>query len=352
MRVKRESNIELLRILAICAVMVLHYNAGRGFNYTTSIFNYNVLCILESVCICAVDLFILISGYFLCETQKRDLGKMLELYVQLVFVRVGFYLFSVVQTGSGLDIKTVLKLLIPNDYFVILYMVVYIVSPYINIVMKSLDENQRKKMLITLLLLFSVWPTAVDLSGEILGKEWFGLSSIGAYGSQYGISLINFLLLYIVGAYLRLNKVDEKIQRKIPIVIGIVICVTGIFLWSCVNERLTAIGLRSAWVYHNPLVILEAVLYFLLFKKMKLESNVVNCLAKGTFMCYLVHLNLIDYFKISEAVNGSAVRMILHVISVIVILYLISYVVYLIYRLLLGHFFEKLSIPLYSDLKN
>ena len=34
-----------------------------------------------------------------------------------------------------------------------------------------------------------------------------GLSTIGMYGSQYGYTIINFVLVYFVGAYLRVNKI-------------------------------------------------------------------------------------------------------------------------------------------------
>ena len=64
----RQSGIELLRILAACMVIVLHYNDGGAFEHTRMGYNRTILFLLESMCICAVDLFILITGYFMCSS--------------------------------------------------------------------------------------------------------------------------------------------------------------------------------------------------------------------------------------------------------------------------------------------
>ena len=64
----RDSNIELLRLLAGCAVIILHYNfLGDGGAVSQSVgVNYYFLLILEIICATAVNIFILITGYFNC----------------------------------------------------------------------------------------------------------------------------------------------------------------------------------------------------------------------------------------------------------------------------------------------
>ena len=75
-RKERQSNIELLRILAIMGVIVLHYNnplIGRGITYAKEgSVNFYILYFLESLFACGVDLFMLISGYFMCESKKKS----------------------------------------------------------------------------------------------------------------------------------------------------------------------------------------------------------------------------------------------------------------------------------------
>lgn len=54
----RDSNIELLRILTICGVVILHYNGTQAFSFVNdNSLNYYILLFLEGLCICAVNLF-------------------------------------------------------------------------------------------------------------------------------------------------------------------------------------------------------------------------------------------------------------------------------------------------------
>ena len=61
----RQSNIELLRILAAEGVIILHYNnagMGGGFLYVEPwSINQLVMTFLESIFVCAVNLFILMN---------------------------------------------------------------------------------------------------------------------------------------------------------------------------------------------------------------------------------------------------------------------------------------------------
>lgn len=90
----RASNIELLRIITMFGVIILHYNnesIGGAFKYVApSSLNYYVLDFLESVFICAVDLFVLITGYYMINTQKRSIIKPLKLIIQVIVFKLTF----------------------------------------------------------------------------------------------------------------------------------------------------------------------------------------------------------------------------------------------------------------------
>ena len=87
---KRQSNIELLRIFAALGVVILHYNAGSmggGFAFVEdSSFNQFILVVFESVFMCVGNVFVLISGYFMRDSVKRDVLKPIKFIVMfLVF---------------------------------------------------------------------------------------------------------------------------------------------------------------------------------------------------------------------------------------------------------------------------
>lgn len=338
---ERESGIELLRILTMLGVVMLHYNDGRAFKWVAEgSHSQYILFFLESLSICAVDLFILISGYFLSSTQKRSLLKPFQLLFQLVFWREAIYLVLVLLQKDQFSMKSFLSKVVPDSYFIILYCALYIISPYINILLHYLSSQSKRYFIITILILFSVWTTAVDLAEEILGYEWMGLSTVTAWGSKQGFSIVNFSLLYCIGGYLR--NPGLSFSKKKGLIALWLITVLLIFLWAIATQRLTRLELRSAWVYHNPLVILSAVLLFHIFKNMHFSNKIINNLAAASFTCFLIHGKMLSYIGIQNAVESSTPMMLLHIAVSIPIIYFISWLAYTIYYFATNWFFHYL----------
>ena len=122
-RAKRQSNIELLRIIAACGVIILHYNnpnIGGGFAAVNDgSINQGILTFFESLSICAVNLYVLISGYFMRDSMKRDFLKPVELIAQLIIIELAFCLIKELPKGSGLDFETVLEYFTPSYWFIL-----------------------------------------------------------------------------------------------------------------------------------------------------------------------------------------------------------------------------------------
>ena len=78
----RQSNFELLRFLAGIAVIILHFNylpsGGGALEWSTGI-SYYVFLVLECICITAVNIFILITGYFNFDKNVIKVGRLIEL---------------------------------------------------------------------------------------------------------------------------------------------------------------------------------------------------------------------------------------------------------------------------------
>lgn len=77
-KVERQSNIELLRIFAMIGVIILHYISSPGHileNIIEMGGQYYPIALVNSVCVCAVDLFIFISGYFMWMSTEVSIKK-------------------------------------------------------------------------------------------------------------------------------------------------------------------------------------------------------------------------------------------------------------------------------------
>lgn len=338
----RNSSIELLRIIALMGVILLHYNnreAGGGFKYVTDgSINQCYLYLIENMFVCAVDLFIMISAFYLSTTKKRKIIKVVELNLQVIVFRVAGYLISVLIDGEQISLKAIIGNMLPVNYFVILYSVLYILSPYINVLLEKISKQDFKKLVLWLIGLFSIWTSLVDLLENIVGHTFDGLSTVGAYGSQYGYSIVNFVLLYFIGAYIRVNKIQLK-KRTAAILILVLLCV--MFFVSLLEHK---IGLaESVWNYNNPLVIVMAALVLLLFMNFNYCNRGINELAKGAFTCFLFHGYFIGKVHIADFVNQPLYSLILHQVIVAVGLYLLSYVAYKIYHFCSGWFIKWIS---------
>lgn len=323
---KRQSNIELLRILAIMGVIVLHYNnpiIGGAIKYAREdSLNLYVLYVLESIFACGVNLFMLISGYFLCEVKNRNIWKAIELVVQVIIFKEAIYFIQVILHLEPFTIKTFFAALIPNNYFVNLYCVVFLLSPFINILIDKLTIRNLRTLVLLSMIFFSIIPTVVDVLGELRGKQILGLSTIGLYGSQWGYSIVNFMLMYLIGAYLKkeYNRLIEIDSRKL--ITFFVINTLLLVVWARGNDSISILTERSAWEYCNPLIICEAAAVFILFGRINLGMNkTINYLANGVFTVFLLHGVFIPHLQIQKYVTGSTVPMILHIVVCMVGIY-------------------------------
>ncbi|MEE0956025.1 MAG: acyltransferase family protein [Eubacterium sp.] len=228
----RQSNIELLRILATLGVIILHYNnpsIGGGIAYTQGASRI-MLFAFEALNICAVNLFVLISGYFLSRSQERDLLKPVKLVVPVIIYSVVYYLYRVLVEGKEFSLRHFIRICIPTNWYVILYVALFLISPYINVVLDYLKKNHAlRRFILIVVCTFSVYPMLVDILQEISGTELMGLSTIGMYGSQYGFKIVNFVVLYILGAALNGYKVEKKTST---LVLLLFIDEVVIFLWA------------------------------------------------------------------------------------------------------------------------
>ena len=324
----RNSAIELVRIIAAIGVVILHYNLpgmGGGMKYVgENTLNKHYLFFSEGLFICAVNLFIMISAYFLSKTQKRRMSKVFDLIFQVVAFKVIGYTISILN-GNSYSVKQLLFGLLPDNYFVILYSALYIISPYINILIKKASKDCFKKLVLTLFLLFSVYTILVDLFALPAA-----LSTVSSSGSQGGYTVVNFVLVYIIGAYIREN--DINISKK-SAYIGILACL--IFIFAQANlENWFLRRWPTAWNYNHPAVIIMPAFIILLFKNFKFESKVINELAKAGFTCYLFHGFFMTRLMVEQFVNRSVFILIVHQIGSAMILYALSYIVYKIYNFL------------------
>ncbi len=191
-----------------------------------------------------------------------------------------------------------------------------------------------------LLIIFSLYNTFCDLFFELLGIEIMGLNPVTAWGGMQGFNIVNFGLMYVLGAYLRNNPIEIK---KSKIILLLIISVSLITIWAEFNNIFPSTRMRSAWVHHNPIVILYALLLFILFNKIKIKSNIINTSAKSVYTCFLAHCHIIMLVSIPVYVQKTLSEMLLHYLIFTILSYIIFWLCWFLYDLITQRIYKELD---------
>lgn len=320
----RNSNIELLRIIAILGVIILHYNnvnIGGGFKYVEpGSTNYWILLSLQSLNICAVNLFILISGYYLCVSDTRKSSKVLELSIQVIIFKAFMYIISVTLNSESFSIKQMVTSAVFDNYFIILYLVLYLISPYFNIIIKNINEKEYKRLIVLIVLLFSIWPICTDILMNIRGGAINGISTISNNGNGYGYTIVQFSLMYFIGGYIRKSWDNLKDIPKSVLLVILTLDTALMTAWGHFAEP-------TAYEYCNPFIIIQAVVIFLIFNGVVIkQSNIINVLASEAFSVFLLHDILIRHVAIEEFVKSSPLVMCGHIAISVCLIYVVCFI--------------------------
>ena len=280
------------------------------------------------------------TNFSFFESDSINFSKLLGLIIQTVCFRIVIILVDCLLHHE-LELKRILLSLFPVNYFVVLYVVLMILAPYINRLISTLSTKAFTTLVIILFSIFSVYVTFVDVMKEVSLDELQGLSSVGLYGSMNGYSIVNFVLVYIIGVWLKRNNIVDKVKTR-HVILGLLISVLAIYALRMFSD--------SALNYSNPILIIEGCLYFCLFGKLKISSKVINSLAKASFTSFLINSNILGFVGDRFIANKSTLVIVLALVFETLLIYGLGYVAMLLWNLISKPFFKLVinKIPIYK----
>lgn len=312
-RKDRSSNFELMRIFAMLLIVTYHYALFSNFRFYTTDLSFNRL-FYQSMFLTGktgVNLFVLLSGYFMIKSRGVRTSKVLQLWGQSFFyIMVIWVLFHNKVNGFSVMPQDTLtgKIFFLSSgvqWFIATYMVMYLLSPYINVMLTNLSRTMYRRMLVITGIFWCLIPTLSWIPGLI--ETTF-----------QGSDLVFFLYLYCLGAYLRLYH--EENRRKAYFwflcAFGIfLVCmgvIVGVDIWD--DHSMGKVKLLDyLFNYQNHVLILLLSLFlFLGFKSLNIKnSKVINGISSLTFGIYLIHDNWqIRRYLWNNIANGPAFEMI------------------------------------------
>ena len=287
----RNYSLDLLRIIAMWMIVFNHILVHGGVMEQTNTAFYYILVMFWNVSIIAVNMYVLISGFFLV-SQKFRPSKLLQLYFEVVFYCLLWYIYAI---ASGMDsfsvYNIVFKVIFPftssQYWFMSAYFVMYLLSPILNYVIKHMNKRQLLSVCIGLFLLFSVW---VDIFPD-RNSNIFNLSN--------GYSFHWFIVLYFFASYLRLH-INANIIR-FPLITAIIFCGLQTVMALVPSLFSTVVPFIVHWQghfnrYNSVLTVLSSLALFIFFLKSEIKCNaakrVIAIVSPLILGVYLIHVNI------------------------------------------------------------
>jgi len=199
---KRELNYELLRIIAMLMIVCLHYLSKGGLlgdpaRADMTATGYTAW-LVEAFCLVAVNVYVLISGYFGVDVGGKKysfqevLKKPFQIWKQVFFYSMLFGCGALIIGVQEFDLYQFFSYCFPlvteHYWFATYYIVLCLLMPFLNAGMTYLDQKETQYLLAGLLLFFSVSKTVIPMQ-----LPW----------DKYGYDSLWFLVLYLTGAYLK-----------------------------------------------------------------------------------------------------------------------------------------------------
>lgn len=280
---ERQSNLELLRLLAMLMILNLHsfwgYTHGSGMLQALDFFR-------ECTSICAVNAFLIISGYF---GIRWKLKSIFNLVFQIFFYAFAVYLVASLIGVVDFSYRGLLhngKCLYSFWSFITYYLLMYICAPMMN----AFSEKATSKQLLGFVIILVI--------AELFITKNYGF--------------LNYCTMYLIGRCLRKNQGGVLENRRIKAGWGYWITTIMIFVIVYMSYKYlhieTAEAMQSvAWGldYAAPLVILQAVFLVVWFARLEFQSKFVNWCAASTLSIFLIHMHpaikYIGYYGYTES---------------------------------------------------
>ena len=238
----RNSNIELLRIIIMFLILVLHANF-KAFDVPN---DCSVISLgrsfLESICIVSVNIFVIITGYFGTSFKIKKIGALVfQCFFAVVPISIAIYFTHIYGYESTKEL--ILSFNFLGYWFILAYVALLSLTPFLEDSIKSFTSEELLKSIVIAYII-------IGLLCVIPQFDKFGVDG--------GYSAIWFIILYLIGGYIRKTSINLSIKKLVAI----------LFLALSIESLLLLKFGFVGGTYNNPLILVSSICVFLLFLKL------------------------------------------------------------------------------------
>lgn len=283
---ERDSNLELYRIIVMLLIIAHHYVVNSGLTTVGGPIYENVwsfrsifLLIFGAWGKTGINCFVLITGYFMCRSDITA-RKFFKLFLQIMFYRIVIHSIFWITGYEPFTLKNVIIPLIPvisiGSGFTPAFLMFFLLIPFINILIKNMNEKQHILLLSLLLFIYVFLETVPKFSVKMNYVSWFGV-------------------LYLISSYIRLYPKDIFKKTKMwgwLTVLFILTASVSVVVCAYLSDRLnTFIPHEFVQDSNTFLAVAIGVSSFLFFKNLNIKSKFINTVSATCFGVFLIHAN-------------------------------------------------------------
>ena len=343
---ERNSNFELLRIIAMLLIVSYHFIFHLNIDINDISFFPNKLLINLFMFNGKLDanIFMLISGYFLIKS-KFKLKKLIKLYISTTLCSIMIVLLLSLF-DCPLQITDYLKSFFPiffNVYwFITSYFIIYVFTNYINKFLYMLSKREYFILLILLGIVLSLFPS------------FFSIKMIGENNFLW------LLFIYMIGGYINLYVHNKK--KISNILIGIMIYLIAVFSSFLFQYLGNFYSVFNKFQFYfskqfSMFLLLSSIFVFLGFCNIKLKNKKINSISSTMIGVYLIHDNYLlrkvlyfDILKNNLYINSHF--FVFRILITIFTVFIVSIILTKIYQYIFYKIFNKNYKKLEFKIKN
>lgn len=263
---KRDLNLDLIRCAAVFLVISVHFFLNSGF-YSVPILGEKmyVMTAIRTVSMMCVPLFLLLTGYLMC---KKELS--LKYYKGIIKTLVIFGLCTLLCFAyryffmdAPVNLKIIVQGLLADwhySWYIGLYMALFCIIPFLNLIYNGLDTRTKKRVLIFTLVSLTAMPGVGNYFFKTMPDIF-----VGMYPITY----------YFIGAYIREYQKDFKALPAFFAFCAVILINSAVNIVISYNEPFVYNALNDWGGIENTLA---SALFFIFLKKLDL-NNCPNIIA-------------------------------------------------------------------------
>lgn len=283
----RNASLDLLRILSMLMIVIMHCLGHGGILNNAQLYSFGYFTgwTIEGFCYVAVNCYVLISGYFLCEGSFK-LKKLFTLYGSVWFWSALLFAVFCVAGATAFSAKDLIKVCLPFTqqayWFVTTYLLMYILSPFLNLAIRAMNKRQHAA---AIAVFFAVYIFLQNLT------FWQEFTLVGSHDPMF------FIFLYFVAAYIRRYPPQKKRPWLLVYVICAVFTAASRFILTYITTPIFGqpVGETAFYSYNSVYTVVGSVSLFLFFRGLRVRgirfSRLITAVAPLTFGVYLIHDN-------------------------------------------------------------